>query len=431
MIKSSYLIFFSIFLIGLLICNDDSIQKLNDEKTKIEKEIEQKDQEIETLNQDLKLIRKKITNTTSDLNSKTRQAIKGQKDLIEIQKEIEKIDTKLIEIESEINTTDGLISKQKKQISNQENKIDSIELIIDTIILNFKKRAKNTYRAGAKKTTGWKEKKYLKELGQYADETDLNKEEEYLSQLLILDENKLELESALKKLEINLINKKKLLDIKKKNKKDLIASKDKKNIILTKLKKEKERLEQELSGKKEEESKKQNQIKIAQQTIKKLLNDKEKNEKTKQELIKIRLEKNKEISGNFSKMKGRLNWPVDGKITAKFGLQKNTQLNTVTENPGIEIKCENNSKILSVMDGIIKYVGYIGGYGNVIMIDHGDDYNTVYGNVDEIFVVEDDYVSPGKVIAKISKTRQVDSYLRFGVWYKGKNQNPEIWLSKK
>ena len=427
-----YLKILSILLLySLLLPNDKSVERLNNENEKIEKEIQQKDREIETLNERLILIRKKITDTTSDLNSKTRQAIKRQKDLITIQEEIEKIDLKLIEIESEIDETDIKIDEQKNQIFIQENKIDSIEKNIDEIILKFKERAEKTYRAGIKKTTSWKDKKYLKQLSKYADQTDLSKEEEYLSKLLILDRSKEKLEDALKRLEITLINKKELLNGKKKNKKKLINSKNEESMILAKLKKEKEKLTKDLENKKKQRQKTQDEIKTAQQIIKKLSSDKQKNEKIKQELIRIRLEKNQEISGNFSKMKGKLNWPVGGTITSRFGLQKNNELNTFTENVDIQIKCKNSSQIISVMDGIIKAIDYSPGYGNIILIDHGDGYNTVYGNIDEIFVYENKYVAPGEVIAKISKTRLADSYLRFGVFQNGKQQDPEIWLKKK
>ena len=419
-----------LLLCSFLLSNDKSVERLNDENKKIEQVIQQKDQEIEALNEKLILIRKKITDTTSNLNSKTRQAIKGQKDLIVIQEEIEKIDLKLIKIESEINETDALINEQKNQISRQENKIDSIQKNIDEIVLQFKERAKKTYRAGLKKATKWKDRKYLKELSQYADQTDLNKEEEYLSKLLILDRNKEKLEDALKKLEITLINKKELLDRKKRNKKKLINSKNEKNIILTKLKKEKEKLTKDLENKKEQRQKTQDEIKTAQQIIKKLSTDKKKNEKIKQELIRIRLEKDQEISGNFSKMKGKLQWPVKGTISEKFGLQKNKELNTFTENIGIEIKCSDNSTVTSVMDGIVVHVGYMGGYGNLIIINHGEEYRTVYANVDEIFVNKDDYVGPGKIIGKMNYL-SASPYLHFEVWYNDKAQNPEIWLKKK
>jgi septal ring factor EnvC (AmiA/AmiB activator) len=173
------------------------------------------------------------------------------------------------------------------------------------------------------------------------------------------------------------------------------------------------------------------QIKKVHQLIAQLALDKENNKKRREELIRIRLEQNKDISDNFSKMKGKLQWPVIGKISGKYGLQKNEELNTFTENPGVEIMCANDSKIVSVMDGIVMHVGYIGGYGNVIIIDHGDEYSTVYGNISEIFVYEDDYVSPGKVIGKIYSINRIKSYLHFEVWHNGKTQNPELWLNKK
>ena len=83
------------------------------------------------------------------------------------------------------------------------------------------------------------------------------------------------------------------------------------------------------------------------------------------------------------------------------------------------------------MDGIIMTITYIPTYGNMIIIDHGDEYSTVYANVDEIFVYEDQYISQGTVIAKISKSKQLKSFLHFEVWHKSKTQNPEFWLIKK
>ena len=66
--------------------------------------------------------------------------------------------------------------------------------------------------------------------------------------------------------------------------------------------------------------------------IQKLYSDKKETKKREQELAKIRSEKNKSTSGNFAKMKGKLIWPVKGKIIGKFGVYKNQELNIYTEN---------------------------------------------------------------------------------------------------
>ena len=71
--------------------------------------------------------------------------------------------------------------------------------------------------------------------------------------------------------------------------------------------------------------------------IKQLYADKKETKKREEELAKIRTQKNKATSGNFAKMKGKLNWPVKGKVVGKFGNVRNEKLNTITENLGIDI----------------------------------------------------------------------------------------------
>ena len=420
-----------ILIISALYPENESIKTLNKEKEKIQKEIELRDKEIESLNKELELIRKKITNTTNSLNTTTQQAIKGQKDLIKIEQDISKNKNLLKSIENDISSINVNISKQNINILKQKNKIDSIDKIIRNIESSFKERTKKAYRLGTKSNLSWEEKKYLRELNKYVDQSDINKEEKYLAQLLILDKNKIELENNLKELEIALISKKKLFNFKKEATKDLISSKKTKNEILVQLKAEKKALEKKLSKKKKEEKIKKEQIKSTQQLISKLLQNKEKNKKRTEELIKIRQKQNKQISGNFSKMKGKIPWPADGNITSKFGNQINPELNTITENIGIEIKCINNETIASVTDGIVSLISYIPIHGNIIIIDHGEGYSTVYANLDKIFVYENDYVSSGTAIGTVSKEGKRKQLLHFEIWHKDKKLNPESWLIKK
>ena len=130
-------------------------------------------------------------------------------------------------------------------------------------------------------------------------------------------------------------------------------------------------------------------------------------------------------------MKGKLNWPNDGKIELKFGTQLNPELNTITENTGIEIKCSKNLKVTSVMDGIIMGIRYIPTYGNIIIIDHGEEYATVYANLGRIFVTEDQYVSSGTIIGEVSDSGSKRKLLHFEIWQKDKKLDPELWLIKK
>ena len=419
-----------IISICILFSNNDSIEDLKKEKERIQDEIKLQDKEIESLNKELQYIRKKITDTTNDLNVATQAAIKSQQDLLSIEKEISKTNTLLKSIESDLSNLDISIYTQRLSISKQEHKIDSIQEIITEIELEFKKRTKKSYDIGKHSKTNWKQKKYLKELNQYVDKNDQQSDQRYRSEVSSLDIVKKELENILKDLEIALISKKKLYDFKKKTIKDLISKKKKKERILGKLKKQKNDLQDNLNQTRIAEKEKEKEIKTVKELISKLLKNKEKIKKRTEELVKIRLRQNKEISGNFSKMRGKLQWPVEGVIISKFGNQVNPEFNTVTENIGIEIQCNKNEKVISVMDGIISLITYIPGHGNIIIIDHGDSYSTVYAHIEKILVNEDQYVLPGEEIATVSNINN-KGRLHFEIWKGEQKTNPEIWLMRK
>ena len=154
--------------------------------------------------------------------------------------------------------------------------------------------------------------------------------------------------------------------------------------------------------------------------------------KREEELAQIRAKLNKSTTGNFAKMKGKLPWPTDGYIINKFGLQKNNVLNTVYENIGIDIKTKRGASVYSVLDGFISKISYVDkNYGNIIIVDHGGGYYTVYSNIDNIQVNEKDYVKALQKIAKVTKNESNEHILHFEVWGNQENLNPELWLNKK
>ena len=103
-------------------------------------------------------------------------------------------------------------------------------------------------------------------------------------------------------------------------------------------------------------------------------------------------------------MKGRLNWPAEGKIITKFGKNINSKLNTVTENIGINIETENNNSVYSVLDGEISIVSFLRGYGNYIVIRHGEGYFTVYANLKNINVQQGEYVNSNVKLADVNES---------------------------
>lgn len=139
---------------------------------------------------------------------------------------------------------------------------------------------------------------------------------------------------------------------------------------------------------------------------------------------------NTEKFSSFAAMKGKLNWPIAaGKIFRKFGENKNSKLNTVTLNYGIDIKASKDLNVKSVGDGVISVIDYIPGFGSVIIISHKDEYRTVYSHLSQIFVKEGDKIKNGQLIATVGESLE-GTIIHFEIWNGRQNINPEIWLRK-
>ena len=150
--------------------------------------------------------------------------------------------------------------------------------------------------------------------------------------------------------------------------------------------------------------------------------------KIEMELAKIRVRKNINPKGNFSSMKGKLSWPASGNIISKFGNQRNPDTKTITFNQYIEIQSQLNSSVSSVLDGMVSKISFMPSYGSFVIVDHGGGYRTVYSNLDNIIVNENDYIQSGQKIARVSDN---NNKLQFQVWYNDEPFNPEQWLRRK
>ena len=131
----------------------------------------------------------------------------------------------------------------------------------------------------------------------------------------------------------------------------------------------------------------------------------------------------------FSSFKGLLKMPVKGKIICFFGRHTNSQSKTVNFKTGIDIKADRGEPIYSVYDGQILYSRWFKGYGNMIIIDHGNHFYTVYAHAEELFKAKGDYVEAGEVIATVGDTgSMIGPKLYFEVRHHGRPVNPLEWL---
>ncbi|MBT8341712.1 MAG: peptidoglycan DD-metalloendopeptidase family protein, partial [Desulfatitalea sp.] len=133
----------------------------------------------------------------------------------------------------------------------------------------------------------------------------------------------------------------------------------------------------------------------------------------------------------FNTHKGLLHWPVKGKIVSFFGPYRDEKTNVVNFQSGINISAERGEPIRAVSDGYTIFANWFKGFGNMMIIDHGDHYYTVYAHLEEVFKVKGDRVESGEVIATLGDSGSLTGpALHFEVRHHGKPVDPLEWINK-
>lgn len=125
--------------------------------------------------------------------------------------------------------------------------------------------------------------------------------------------------------------------------------------------------------------------------------------------------------------------PVNnGVVTSCFGKRKDPiTKNIEIKHKGIDIGANIGEDIYSVLPGNIELAKYYGGYGNSVVINHGNNVQTLYAHCQKLNVIPNEFVIKGQKIATIGSTgRSTGSHLHFEVIINEINYSPEIFLSK-
>jgi len=129
-----------------------------------------------------------------------------------------------------------------------------------------------------------------------------------------------------------------------------------------------------------------------------------------------------EAETQFAAAKGSLPWPLRGKVIATFGSQVHPRYKTRTSNLGIDIKADPDAGIQAVAAGHVAYADQFMGYGNLVIVDHGSGFYTLYGNLDEMTA------QVGADVAAGTRIGTASDYLHFEIRKDGKAVNPLDWL---
>jgi septal ring factor EnvC (AmiA/AmiB activator) len=139
-----------------------------------------------------------------------------------------------------------------------------------------------------------------------------------------------------------------------------------------------------------------------------------------------------EIAVGFGRERGQLPWPTEGRVVAEFGPQTHPRFGTETYRSGVGIEAAEGTPIRAVASGRVAYRGWLKGYGNLVVLDHGDGYHTLYAHAAQVLVDEGDQVKGGAQIGRVGETGSVEGpRLYFEVRYQGRAEDPQGWLRRR
>jgi len=132
----------------------------------------------------------------------------------------------------------------------------------------------------------------------------------------------------------------------------------------------------------------------------------------------------------FQADKGNLPPPVDGVLVTLFQQEKENKLGVMHKSMGIELQAPDGVKIIAVSDGEVIYAGYLRGYGNTVIINHGLQFYTVTSRIEKILVKKGQQVKAEEKIGIMGSTATLfDEGLYFEIRHGRQSLDPLLWLN--
>ena len=134
-------------------------------------------------------------------------------------------------------------------------------------------------------------------------------------------------------------------------------------------------------------------------------------------------------AGVFSALKGHLRLPVAGELTGRFGAPLGEG---GVNSKGIFIRSAAGKEVRAIAGGRVVFADWMRGFGNLLIVDHGEGYMSIYGNAESLLKRPGDVVRTGDTIATVGATGgSEESGLYFEIRYQGRAVDPMGWVSTK
>lgn len=123
--------------------------------------------------------------------------------------------------------------------------------------------------------------------------------------------------------------------------------------------------------------------------------------------------------------------PAPGYISSGFGTRADPFTGGRDHHMGVDFDANYGDPVKSAANGIVSFAGWKNGYGNTVVVDHGDGYQTLYGHNQRNLVRVGDVVRAGQELAKVGSTgRSTGAHLHFEVHVNGRPVNPMAYLER-
>jgi murein hydrolase activator len=132
---------------------------------------------------------------------------------------------------------------------------------------------------------------------------------------------------------------------------------------------------------------------------------------------------------SFAEMRGRLPWPVQGRMTAKYQDSRANGASGLRWN-GVLIETARGAKVRAPYFGRVVYADWLQGLGLLLIIGHKGNYMTLYGHTEVLYKSVGDWVAPGDVIAGLGETGGAAPQLYFEIREGRTPTDPKVWLKK-
>jgi len=135
------------------------------------------------------------------------------------------------------------------------------------------------------------------------------------------------------------------------------------------------------------------------------------------------------VTGLFSQMKGRLRLPVRGELVGRYGAQRSAGTASAK---GVFIRAPEGEQVRAVAPGRVVYADWMRGFGNLLIVDHGDAFLSIYGNNESLLKQTGDVVILGEAVATVGQSGgNEETGLYFELRHLGRPFDPLSWVTLK